>query len=471
LLFRAGRRDTRGAVARVLYVLVAVALAGCGDDLHQAPPPPDGPSTEITGIDLSPLVLTPPFSPSIHDYAVRCAEGPNPATLTVTDGRGAEASAVELVEDQLLAVRDQYFIRCLPHDFPAMSTTLYPDAGAPTEGYYLINSATFAIALDTQGTPVWYRRSTRMIDLDAPQPNVLSFKTDAAPWVELNLADGTETHVSAVGTPADEHELRRLPNGDHVLIAYPSRAHVDLTGLRTFGADETVADCEIQVVDPAGDLVWSWLATDHVDPVTESVSPSSVRIDGVVAVDLYHCNSVDVDAAGNFVLSMRWADTVVYIDRATGTIEWKLGGTPSSKDGAPYIAVVADPQEAFRSQHDARLSSAGRITVYDNHVGDVDGVARGVEYTLDLATHEATFVRQLLGVAKSRHEGSFRVQADGHSVISWGGVPGETRAVTEYDEAGDVVLDVSMPGEVSYRAVKVPTSQLDITLLRQTAGP
>jgi hypothetical protein len=43
--------------------------------------------------------------------------------------------------------------------------------------------------------------------------------------------------------------------------------------------------------------------------------------------------------------------------------------------------------------------------------------------------------------------------------------------VTEVDEAGDDVLDISFaPAAQPYRAVKVPLSRLDIDMMRLTAG-
>ncbi len=46
-----------------------------------------------------------------------------------------------------------------------------------------------------------------------------------------------------------------------------------------------------------------------------------------------------------------------------------------------------------------------------------------------------------------------------------------SRVVTEVDAEGDDVLDVSfIPSTPTYRAVKVPLSQLDVNLLRSTVA-
>src|SRR5262245_19443369 len=88
-----------------------------GDPTSDAAAPDVAPATQVLWIDLSPLTLTPKFSPSTFDYTVRCSAGPTAATLTVTDTTGMTKTPVTLAEDQLLTVAGQYFIRCLPHDF------------------------------------------------------------------------------------------------------------------------------------------------------------------------------------------------------------------------------------------------------------------------------------------------------------------------------------------------------------------
>ena len=110
------------------------------------------------------------------------------------------------------------------------------------------------MALDTNGTPVWYTRGAAVIDVDALTPNTLSFMPDATvpfgygttEFAIRGLAGGAVATVAAVDSPTDDHELRLLPNGDYLLLSYPFKSGVDLTGLQTFGATETIADCAIQ---------------------------------------------------------------------------------------------------------------------------------------------------------------------------------------------------------------------------------
>ena len=189
------------------------------------------------------------------------------------------------------------------------------------------------------------------------------------------------------------------------------------------------------------------------------------NVDDASVVDPFHCNSIDVDSSGNLLLSSRHANALFYIDRATGTVLWKVGGSAYNKDGATHVQIVDDPEVAFNLQHDARFLPNGDITVFDDH-GATTGVARGVEYAIDHQANVATVAFQFVGSAQSQYEGSFRRYPDGESVISWGSIPTDSRILTEINANGQDVLDMAFDDQVSYRAVKVPLSQLDIGLLR-----
>ena len=438
-----------------------------------------GGDSGVLDIDVSPVPLTPSFSSAIHDYYVRCGSGQNALTVTVTDGGGSQSISIDIVEDQEIDVRQQYWIRCLPHDFPVITVTAHPGAGAPTAGYYLVNNGIYAVALDTNGTPVWYARGTDMGDVEAFAPDTISFTPDlmgpfgssSANHFEIHALDTLKvTTVSAAGSPTDGHELRLLANGDHLLLTYPIENDVDLTGLQSFGPDETIADCEVQEIDPSGHLVWSWLATDHVDPTQESIEPAAETVNGASLIDVFHFNSIDVDGSGNLLLSARHTNAIFYVDRSTGDIRWKLGGSAYNKDGAAHIWVTGDPQTAFNMQHDARFLPNGDISLFDDH-GAATGDARGVEYAIDFEASTAAVAFQFLGIGQSQYEGSFRRYPDGESVIGWGYVPSDPRVVTEVNSSGQDVLDIAFSGgQPSYRAVKVPLSQLDIAVLRATTA-
>jgi hypothetical protein len=337
------------------------------------------------------------------------------------------------------------------------------------------------MVVDGRGTPVWYQRASRgVVDVDEPYANAISFTPSLGPsfgtdpngeFQIQHLVTLESESVRAVGVPTDHHELHVLPNGNRMVLAYPLKSDVDLGGFGGFGVGSTIADCAVQELDPKGNLVWQWTGSEHVDPAKESTVSSSVLLDATTIVDVFHCNSIDVDTDGNLLVSFRHADAVFYVSRATGAVVWKLGGAPFSKDGAELITIADDPQTAFYRQHDARFQPGGRISLFDDHGGHA-GVARGVEYELDLEAGTARVAWQYLGAVNSSGLGSFRRYADGSSVIGWGGTGNSSGLVmSEVDAAGNDLFDLSFePGATSYRAIKVPLGSFDVDTLRRTAG-
>jgi hypothetical protein len=446
----------------------------------------------VVSIAVSPLSLSPAFSPAIHDYVVPCNAGANELTVEL-DTSTSQTMSVSLEEDQALVVdapspsgeNDSYWIRCLPHDFPNVSVKR---SGPTSDGWYLVGNlsvtsgkSAFAMVVDGNGTPVWYRRVERgVVDVDQPYDNSVSFTpalgaafgTDPDGQFEIDHLATQETEaVHAVGMPTDHHELRALPSGNRMVLAYPLKENVDLTGFGGFGTGSTMADCAIQELSPEGDLVWQWLASDHVDPVKETTVSSTAVIGTTTVVDVFHCNSIDVDSDGNLLVSMRHADAVYFVSKATGTVIWKLGGTPFNHDGAQIISIVGDPETAFYRQHDARRQPDGSVSLFDDHTS-VAGVARGAVYSIDQAAGTANLAWQYQGTVNSAALGSFRRYADGSSVIGWGATGnGSGLIFSEVDAAGNDLFDLSFEaGATSYRAIKVPLGSFDVDVLRRTAG-
>lgn len=464
----------------------------------------------LASLSVSPLTLRPAFSPSTSDYAVACSSGANTLTLDMAAVAGGAVSlsrpsltswapsvstTVSLSEDQAAVVlaRDAagftqpYWIRCLPHDFPLLTPLTYPAVGRPTPGWYLIGNlfvakgfGAFAMIADANGTPIWYHRladghGNPTIVEPLPDSTVAITTSSSPSFATLYfLKTWTTQSVSTVGIPLDNHDLRLLPNGDFMLLSYPTVTGVDLTGLNDYGPASAILDCAVQEVDAQGNVVWDWRASDHLDPVMESVFPSGAGTDAKPA-DVYHCNSIDVNANGDVLISFRHASSVILVSKATGKVVWKLGGTPYSKDGAQIFTIEDDPEGSFYLQHDARLQPNGDISLFDDHsaAAPVPGVARGVEYALDLDAGTAHVVWQYQAAASSAFLGSLRRYADGTSLIGWGDYTGPDNLVfTEVDAAGNDVLDMVFDsrGNWSYRAEKVPVGAFDIDILRETAG-
>jgi hypothetical protein len=478
-----------------------------------------GASGPLRSLAISPLPLSPDFSSDVNDYTIRCTAGTNIVTFWATAMPGAlvtlsgatsqlvvanltltENQAVQVVAAAPGSNPIQYWVRCLPHDLPPISATR---PGSPAPGWYLMantfraSNGNYMMILDQHGTPVWYKHAATPIANFGLLPNgdlywhSLSgpgFGTDPRAVFEIHQLDGTLVGtVAAVGQATDFHELLPLPNGDSDLLAYVLRPGVDLTkcfpGIAGFGTNETVVDGTIQEISPTGALVWQWNAADHID-CSETTFPQRFTVGGVSVVDLDHLNSIDVAPNGDLIVSARHLDAVFRINRATGQIVWKLGGTPSNHDNAAILSIHNDPGSGFFRQHDARLLGNGDLTVFDDRtepapptpvIGpSVTGPARGVEYALDTAHQTATLVAQFVNPAglPSFATGSTRRQPEGSTVIGWGAETGAPfPALTEVDANGRALYQVAFPaGDWGYRVIKVPQAALDINALRAGAG-
>jgi hypothetical protein len=190
---------------------------------------------------------------------------------------------------------------------------------------------------------------------------------------------------------------------------------------------------------------------------------------GVGTFDPVHINSIEPRGSNEIVISARHTDAVYGIDRSTGEILWKLGGTET----ADSLRIIGDPAaKLFGGQHDARVSDDGSISVYDNGK-DRPRRPRVVSYRLDLDKGTATYLGQLNDqeIKTSHCCGSARPLEGGGWLVSWGDNP----LVTGFDSEGRIAFRLKLAAS-SFRAVPVPEgavtpAALDRGLEKMEPGP
>jgi hypothetical protein len=431
--------------------------------------------------------LTPAFNPSVPDYTVKCSGAPlevsgrlaQGASISV-DGDGSEtgafAASVPLAENQEFSFSlddgtstSEYHVRCLPADFPAWE---FEGLRPLAHQFYVVDPAIgaggsgYAVVFDDHGVPVWWQGSNPG-PIDAKflsengEPRITWWgQFGAADGYQIRKLDGTVTHtVSAVGGSTDIHELQPEPNGDYLVISYQPREHVDLTAFGG-GADDTVIDAEVQEINPAGEAVWTWNSSDHIGlSETGRWWPAALNSN---PRDIVHMNAIEPIGDDAILISLRHTDAVYKIDKATGNVIWKLGGTWTPKS----LTVTNDSQGAYPlgGQHDVRLQPDGTITIHDNNT-NLPSPPRVVRYEINEATHTATLVEQLTDpeAPGSFCCGSARRSADGSWLMSWGG----RSLVTEFNPAGERTFRLGFGGVAfSYRAVAAPDNALNAAELR-----
>jgi VCBS repeat-containing protein len=432
--------------------------------------------------------LSPAFGPSVSDYTVRCDGSPldiggrlAQGTGISVDGEEEQAGAfnatVPLEANQGFSftlddgeAASSYYVRCLPADFPAWQ---YERLLPPDHQFYVVDPAIgaggsgYAIVFDDHGVPVWWQGST-------PGPIDAKFISEAGEptritwWGQFNGTDGYQIRefdgtvvqtVSAVGGSTDIHELQREPNGDYLVTSYQPREHVDLTA---FGgaADDTVIDAEVQEINQAGEAVWTWNSANHIG-LGETGRWWPTALKGSQR-DIVHMNAVEPVGDGAIMISLRHTDAVYKIDKASGDVVWKLGGTWTPES----LAIAGDPEGAYPlgGQHDIRLQSDGTITIHDNNTNQ-PAPPRAVRYEINEATRTATLVEE---VTDPEAPGSFccgsaRRSADGSWLMSWGG----RSLVTEFNSVGERTFRLGFGGVAfSYRAASAPDGTLNAGELR-----
>jgi Arylsulfotransferase (ASST) len=443
--------------------------------------------------------LRPQFSRQVSDYVSRCRPT-KPLQLSVTAAGGdrvaigAEPARAGTFSADLRRQAGQAFsirirsggettthhVRCLPRDFPEWITDR---SATPQAQWYVITPVGphphgYAAIFDAHGVPVWWWGSTKFAPWDAkllPNGDVAWTRGYADPFgirdreaYEERRLDGRLVRlVRTVGNPIDTHELTPMPNGHFLAITYRRRSGVDLTS-RGGPRDGRVWDAEIQELTPGGKLVWSWNSKKHIalsetgqrwwDAQVEAEPRRSPEQRGI---DLVHMNSLEPDGDG-LIFSARHLDAVYRIDRRTGAIDWKLGGSHRAESLTVPGQLLGDLP--FGGQHDARLYGDDTLTLFDNE-SRLDRPPRGLRMRIDTTTRTATLLDwvETSLVRESPFVGSARKLPGGNWVVCWGG----HALVTEQTATGAPVLALRFQGsQHSYRAVPIMPGVLSARTLR-----
>ena len=446
--------------------------------------------------------LVPGFRRAATDYVSRCsAREPLQVHVQASEGdqvsvagrkyRGRSFTAAVLrATGQSLTVKvhapdgsvRRYYIRCLPRSFPNWSIRRH---GNPQAQWYVTAPVTglpggYVAIFDSYGAPVWWWHATSSDyfpwDAKLLDNGVLAwgenfgshFGWHSKAAYEVRRLDGRLIRlIRTSGHPTDVHDLEEMSNGDVLALTYARRDNVDLSA---YGGERhaTVFDAEIQEITPRGKVVWRWNSRKHVspsetsrrwwyDPARADEHPPAER-----GYDLLHVNSVQPDGDG-IIVSARALDAIFRIDRATGKIDWKLGGSYVPGESLTVLRDASQP--LLGGQHDARVWPDGTVSVYDNR-SYTSGRPNAERFRIDPITRTATLIGRITepNVPVSLCCGSARRLAAGDWVICWGA----TGFITEQTPSGAVVLELHLGSNTeSYRAQPIPPGRLAASSLRR----
>jgi hypothetical protein len=472
----------REATALAVLAIAGVVAAPAAADV----PPRSQASFNVPG-------LFPGYGPYVHDYVVRCDDGPvrvnahvaDPWRMSIAGGAsraGDFSRTVSLrsgtafkvtVRNEAGGRASRYHVRCLPDDFPTYTFTrdgpVSPDYFAADTGFAPVKNR-YAIIFDDHGVPIWWYRAPAVGPRVLPSGDVVWFLVDGqSSRYEVRRLDGTliRSLGTAGGGAVNTHDLQLLSNGDYLIGAHTKRHGVDISA---YGgpSDANVRDVELQEVSADGQLVWDWRSEDHISLAeTGRWWPWVIEHPTVGGYyDAVHWNSIEPHG-DSVIASFRHLDAVYRIRESNGSIAWKLGGTPTPKS----LQVQGDPEPyTFGGQHDARLVSDGTLSVFDNRTGLDDPRPRAVRYRIDQGSRTATLVQSIRDpdVTASYRCGSARVLPNQDWLIDWGQ---NTRqgagSIGGYAPDGERTFLLTFDSTFSYRAQPVPPGMVTAQDLRQ----
>lgn len=446
--------------------------------------------------------LEPPFHRGASDYVVRCVAG-KPVAVTVHVSGGAQAAVagggehsgdfvahVRRATGAAFTVRARssggsttiYHVRCLPLDFPDWTIER---PGKPRVGWLVTTPdkpphSGYVAIFDAHGAPVWWHTSpasgTMPWDAKVLADGLVAWTQNygspfgvhaGASYQERTLDGQVVRSLHTIGSPTDTHDFERMSNGHLLEITYRRRDGVDLS---PYGgpSNTRVFYGEIQELLPSGQLAWDWSSRGHVSPAEAGrkwwYNPNDPHQPPAASrgYDLLHTNSVEPDATG-VVVSARHLDAVFHVDRASGRVDWKLGGSYVPGESLTVLGAPAG-QPLFGGQHDARVWTDGTLTVFDNRA-ETSGRPAADRFQIDPVKRTARLIEHVTepDVTKAQWGGSARKLPGGDWVVDWGGTP----LVTEQTPAGKVLLALRFGGGyVSYRAQPLAPGALSAAELR-----
>ena len=317
----------------------------------------------------------------------------------------------------------------------------------------VINPTNYMGLLDENGYLVWWTGAPNPQNdlkydhfhghftfIDVSPSLGVQFKTLSSDMV---LLDSVSSQLDEV---EDNHEFVVAENGNQLFLSrsdtvmdlsqymFNDLQGVEFTSLRSIN---------VQEIDPLGNVVFHWRASDHIHP--------DQFIDGFYYnqfdFDFVHANSINEDWDGNLLVSFRHLDAVYKIHRTTGEVIWKLGGKQSDFS-FPNDSV------GFSGQHAARRTVNGTIGMFDNSCIKPEPKSRAIEYALDTVNWTATKVFEHFPEDSlfSWATGSYQLDDPELRSIGWGSGFGPAPNATILNGDGEVISRLTYSDSiVSYR--------------------
>lgn len=274
---------------------------------------------------------------------------------------------------------------------PDSKTYRISQHGSAAPGYFLISPAksdTLGV-IDNAGKAVFPINVGMQINLQAYKNRELSYFgvtsnggiLGFASYVRMNSNQQITDSILLVGPyQADFHE--GFPTSDTTfMILGTYRVPTDLSNFVAGGfTDAEIIGNIIQEVSRSGRVLFEWKSLDHIpyQDATEDIDFAQSL------VDVMHINSIFQDTDGGLIISCRHLDEIIKINRTTGEVVWRLGGSKSKNNQFRFLNDTVGGFYGFSHQHSAMRTSRGTLLLFDNgNLKPSPQKSRIVEYELD----------------------------------------------------------------------------------------
>jgi hypothetical protein len=278
----------------------------------------------------------------------------------------------------------------LPASLPTPTLTA-SDAANTQPGWTLTNimpatsGPALAVMYDEKGLPVWYyvhgthADSRGDVDTKLVGNSVLVGPTSGEPAREVDLSgkvlwEGPAQSNQELAT----HFFGKTSAGDYFL-------NIELDKAVQNGSTK-IDNQRIEELSPTKTSVWSWTLFDHIMPAGNRE-------------ELCHGNLIIDDPAAGFVYYNCRFLGLLKLERSSGNILWRLGGSYDTTSIGPGDFTFDPPASQFSDSHEPEFHDDGTLILYDNggysQSGGFGGNSqnyhsRVVEYQLDETKKTAT---------------------------------------------------------------------------------
>jgi hypothetical protein len=385
---------------------------------------------EISNSGLVTKITIPYFSVFKKDYYLSCIDKRvSPISITNADGKRSEFNLMDTI---VIAgqINDQYNGTIVLRDSLGtpiwwMATNSKPIA---SEGYVYLRD------------PKLIEGGNKVLFVGSKEPAGV-FSSDGEYLVYNLLTHKVEKSytgsqsLNAEGT-LDFHDLQVFPNGEAVAIRYARRTDVDLSSIGIPKGIE-VLDSEIVFLNADGTEKFKYSLLDRIDISEIAINQPAYYNPSMAPVDVIHTNSVEI-AGDSVIISSRHLDAVHKMRISDGELIWKIGGHSKTK----YDLEVTNEYGAFNQsnntidlnqllsgQHDARVTSDGEISIFDNGT-TANRNPRVLVLRIDEKNMKAKISRVITGSSQSISTccGSARQLKDGAWLVNWGGKVDQQRS-------------------------------------------